>query len=205
MNRVWRHISHWLARGAVAFTTLFFVVNSGLLLGPWTRALSAPWSEEPRKGTLIILGGDAIADSIPGVNSYWRCVYAVYEWRRGNYNALVISGGGGLAEAMRNIVIAEGIPPAAVKVETRARTTRENAIFVAEMLRDTPGAKILLTSDYHSRRAWGAFQRAGVNVIPRPFPDAAKRSGDWRGRWPVFLEVVQETGKLWWYHWNRWV
>jgi len=81
----------------------------------------------------------------------------------------------------------------------------QEARHVFEALRNTPGRKVLLTSDYHTFRAWRAFRKAGLNVQPRPFPDAGKRFNDWRQRWPIFLQLAGETGKILYYRARGWI
>lgn len=188
----------------ILFTVLFCSVTFLPVLEPWIAALRAPWTTEPR-GTLIVLAGDANADHILGLTSYWRTVYAVFEWRRGGYQQVIFSGGEGYAESMRDFALAQGIPASVMRLETRSLSTRENALYVTAMLRGSPGNKILLTSDYHSRRAWLAFRKAGLDVIPRPFPDAGKRAGSLVARWPVLIELCHETVKYFFYKWHGWI
>jgi uncharacterized SAM-binding protein YcdF (DUF218 family) len=93
----------------------------------------------------------------------------------------------------------------AIRVERRSTSTRENALFTRELLGDAPGRKVLLTSDYHMFRAHRVFRKAGLEVLPRPLPDAIKRSSGWRGRWAVFVEEVEETGKILYYAARGWM
>jgi uncharacterized SAM-binding protein YcdF (DUF218 family) len=73
------------------------------------------------------------------------------------------------------------------------------------MLRDTPERKVLLTSDYHMFRAFRAFQKAGLNVLSRPIPDARKRAARWLYRWWVFLDLSSETMKIVYYRARGWI
>jgi uncharacterized SAM-binding protein YcdF (DUF218 family) len=188
----------------VLFTLLFCSVTFLPILEPWIGALSAPWSNQPM-GTLIVLAGDANADHVLGLTSYWRAVYAVFEWRRGGYDQIIFSGGEGYAESMRDFAVAQGVPAAVIRLERRSLSTHENALFVAEMLRGSGARKILLTSDYHSRRAWMAFRKAGLDVTARPFPDARKRAGSPKDRWGVMIELCRETVKYIYYQWHGWI
>ena len=54
-------------------------------------------------------------------------------------------------------------------------------------------------------RAAGAFRKAGLDVLPRPFPDAIKRSATRFGRWEAFIDVARETMGLVYYRWKGWV
>ena len=174
------------------------------VLEPWIHWLAGPIAE-PRGDILIVLGSDVNVDGTIGLPSYWRAIYAVRAWREGSFHEMIISGGGGIAQAMRVFIVAEGVPAAAVRLEERSTNTRENASFVAEMLRQTAGRKILLTSDFHMFRAWRAFRKYGLETVPRPLPDAAKRAGSYRERWPLFLDLATETAKIAGYRIRGWI
>lgn len=62
-----------------------------------------------------------------------------------------------------------GIPPQLLVLEDRSRTTRENALFAAALLRTMDLRRpVLVTSALHMPRAVLAFAKAGVAVIPYP-------------------------------------
>ncbi len=189
---------------AVCFSLLFATVTFSPALGPWTRALTAPWSEKSG-GTVVVLAGDATADHVLGMTSYWRTVYAVFEWRRGGYQAILFSGGEGIPEAMRDFAVAQGVPASAITLDTRSLTTWDSARNASALLRNLPAPWILVTSDYHSRRARMAFQKAGSNVEAHPAPDAGKRMTSLAARWPVFLDLTRETVKYAWYRLRGWI
>ena len=69
---------------------------------------------------------------------------------------------------MRNFLVGSGVPAQSIAIETSSESTRGNAVAVALLLRQDPGTKLLLTSDYHMFRASRAFAKAGVRVRPRP-------------------------------------
>ena len=64
---------------------------------------------------------------------------------------------------------------------------------------------VLLTSDYHMYRALRVFQKAGLNVAPRPFPDIVKRSSSLTERWPAFFELWEESVKTAYYWFRGWI
>jgi uncharacterized SAM-binding protein YcdF (DUF218 family) len=59
-----------------------------------------------------------------------------------------------------------------------------------------PGRKVLLLSDYHAFRAYRSFRRAGLELVPSPFPDALKRVGMWWKRWLAFIDLCIEISKI---------
>jgi uncharacterized SAM-binding protein YcdF (DUF218 family) len=74
-------------------------------------------------------------------------------------------------------LLGEGIDRARVLVETRARTTHENATLSAAALAPKPGERwLLVTSASHMPRAIGAFRRNAVAVEPWPVYDLAPRN-----------------------------
>ncbi len=190
-------------RALASLGLLFVVVTVTPVLEWWSSALAGPWTEA-RGEVLIVLGSEGQTDGIIGESSYWRAVYAIRAWRQGGFREIVVSGAG-VADAMRDFMVNSGVPAAAIRVETQAGSTRENAVFVARMLAGSPGPKVLLTSDYHMFRAYRAFRKAGMNVEPRPFPDAGKRVQRWERRWGVFLGLALETGKIGYYWARRWI
>jgi uncharacterized SAM-binding protein YcdF (DUF218 family) len=184
----------WLA----AFGLLVIGVMATPLVVWWGGWLAGPW-KDPVGEVLIVLAGSSLEDGVLGESSYWRCVYAVRAWRQGGFRTIVLSGGGDTpaAQAMAGFLRAHGVPEHALRLETASRNTRENALRTEPILVALPGRKVLLTSDYHMFRAHRLFRRAGLEVDPRPIPDARKR-GQRIGphRWVVFSELVAESAKI---------
>lgn len=202
IGRVGRGLRNLLAAGGL----LFCFVSFTPLVSWWARALAGEWND-PRGDTLIVLSGSELDGQVLGESSYWRSVYAVRAVQQDHFRRVVLSGGGDqrpIAELMREFLVCHGVDAAIVTLERRSRSTRENAVYTAEMLKGTPGTNVLLTSDYHMWRAKRVFAKAGVTALPRPIPDAIKRSSTWRGRLPVFLELLDETAKQVYYVARGW-
>jgi uncharacterized SAM-binding protein YcdF (DUF218 family) len=115
-----------------------------------------------------------------GQSSYWRSLYATRVYREGQFPQVPLSGGGKPIPSvmpMRDFLECQGIPPEVILIETASASARENALNTKRLLEGVPGRKvILLTSDYHMFRASRAFKKAGLDVLPRPFPDIRKRA-----------------------------
>jgi len=192
-----------------AIGLLFVLVTFTPINFWWASHLAGAWND-PVGEILIVPGGDSVQGSI-GFSSYWRSVYAVRAWKEGGFRTVVVCGGGGtagqpsIAEQMRDFMVAEGIPASAVRVETESRSTHENAFKSKLLLDQLSGRKVLLTSDYHMFRAYRAFRKAGIDLQPRPFPDAIKQSMSRLNRWPVFLGLCMETGKIGYYFVRGWI
>jgi uncharacterized SAM-binding protein YcdF (DUF218 family) len=68
-----------------------------------------------------------------------------------------------------------GVPSGRIVLETKSRTTSENAIFTRDLLQPKPGQHwLLVTSAYHMPRSMAAFRGAGFDVAAYPV--------DWRTR-----------------------
>ena len=201
-------ISQIVVRVLAACGLLLVCVSFTPLTAWWTAALAGAWND-PEGDVLIVLGGSVLDDGTIGESSYWRTVYAISTYRRGRFRQVVISGGGEAgrttAATMATFLVCGGVPREAIRLEDRSRNTRENALMVRQILGDEPGVKVLLTSDYHMLRAYRAFTRVGIDVRPRPFPDALKRSNSIVGRWGIFMELIRETTALIYYFGRGWV
>jgi uncharacterized SAM-binding protein YcdF (DUF218 family) len=179
------------------------------LVGWWAVELAGPWTDA-RGDVMIVLTGNILSDGIIGETSYWRSAYTVMAWREGGWRQVIVSGGGGgavlpVGEAMKLFFESGGIPRDAILADSQSMSTRESAMTLARILKQTPGRKVLLTSDYHMFRAIRALRKTGVIVIPRPIPDATKRAGSWNLRWDVFQDLLIETSKIAYYAARGWI
>jgi uncharacterized SAM-binding protein YcdF (DUF218 family) len=194
-----------VVRNTLALIGLCWVL---VTLTPVTRwyasELAGGWSE-PDGDVLVLLGADTPTDDFIGLASYWRCVYAVRFWREGKFQAVVITGGAGIANSMKRFLQFEGVPPEKIVVDDRASSTRENALFTGPILARMPGRKVLVTSDFHTYRSVRAFRKVGIEVIPRIFPYAAKRYNTRLDRWSVFQDLCLETVKIVGYRVRGWI
>lgn len=195
-----------LRRILAAIGALYILVTVTPIDRWWTNLLTGP-IDDPKGDVLILLGADTFPD-VMGYGSYLRAVYGVRVWRSGRVRQVFISGGGsaGVPSAlMRDFMVAEGVPQSVITIETASTSTRENALFTTRMLQNTPGRKILLTSDYHAFRAWRAFRKAGLDVELCSFPDNYKFVSSWRSRWSVFIGLCMETTKIGYYFARGWI
>lgn len=90
---------------------------------------------------------------------------------------ILISGGGGTvfgdgtaeAPVIADYLKSIGIDPTRIVLETRSRTTFENAIYSQEIAKPQEGERwLLVTSAWHMPRAVGVFEKAGFPVTPYP-------------------------------------
>lgn len=129
---------------------------------------------------VIILGGGLRIPTPPAKQTqlssasdrYW---YAVQLYRAGKAKRILISAGniieqGDLyAEAVyaRELLELWGIPPAAILIESKSRTTKENQQQVALLIHSNDiSSALLVTSALHMPRAYGLFQTLPIKITP---------------------------------------
>lgn len=172
----------------------------------WAGKLAGPWND-PKGDVLIILAGSSNDGGELGYSSYLRAQYGANAYFEG-FKSVVVCGGGEphpQSQVMASLLEYRGVPSAVVHLETGSNSTRENALFAKPILAQLPGSKVLLTSDYHMFRAYRVFRKAGIDVVPRPFPDARKRGSRWYGRWSAFMDLAQESIKIVYYRARGWI
>jgi uncharacterized SAM-binding protein YcdF (DUF218 family) len=164
---------------------------------------------------IVVLSGDFRADppeygvDVPGPLSLERCRYGAYLARRTGLPLLV---SGGVLRPNRPAVsvqlaayIADELGVPVRWTEERSRTTHENALYTAELLRAAGVQRIaLVTHAWHMPRARIEFERAGLSVLPAPTAPASPPQ-DWQhGLVPseksfqLSVRVLHEwVGRLW--------
>lgn len=139
-------------------------------------------AKAPTAGAIVVLGGTLAAGIPPRhgpelVDASDRILHAARLYRAGKA-PLVIPSGGRLpwsaaarteAAEMADLLVEWGVPRAAIVEEENARTTSENAIEMAKVLRSRGLRRFLLvTSSIHMRRALASFRAEGLEPIPSP-------------------------------------
>jgi uncharacterized SAM-binding protein YcdF (DUF218 family) len=193
--------------GLASLGLLVVVVTATPIVPWWAARLAGPWTDA-RGDTLIIFSGSVLGNGMIGESSYWRSIYGALAYREGGFTEVVVSGGGKplpIAVSIADYLVSQGVPRERIQLETQSRTTHENALYTAKLLGGTGGRKVLLTSEYHMYRAYRACSKIGLAVTPRPLPDAIKRGSHVLGRWPAFLDLVVESGKIAYYWLRGWI
>jgi uncharacterized SAM-binding protein YcdF (DUF218 family) len=87
------------------------------------------------------------------------------------------------SEAMRAAVIALGVPPARVIVETKSANTHDAAVVVKQMFADRGISRfVLVTSPVHMPRSLESFAAQGLHPVPSASPLYGDRA---RARFPL--------------------
>ena len=142
----------------------------------------------PRADAIVVLAGDVRA--VSASNPYPRLgrtadgIHHAVRLLQAELAPVVIVSGGVLgrgqtrpmAQAMRDALLALGVPEHAVLVEGRSRTTRENALFTAEIAAEKGIETVLLVAyDLHMRRSMATFRKVGLTPVPASYQDSGDR------------------------------
>lgn len=166
---------------------------------------SAAASDIQPADAIVVLGAGADPDGTLSCESLVRTVRAVALYRMGRAPIIVFSGPGREDEPSEARVRADlagtlGVPPEAIRTETSALTTREEAVRIGGMLRAERVRRILLVTDaQHMRRAGALFSRGGFQVFPAT-ADARSGAGTSPGaRLQLFRDLLGEWMALGYY------
>lgn len=180
----WRRLPRAARRAGVAIEVLLVALMTPL--GAWaltrvvlTQLPPAGSCNAPVPATIVVLSAGAErppdgADDYAALHqlTLQRLFAGVALWHETPDARLVISGGGyrRIPDAIPMAHLAEqlGVPAAAIEIEDRARTTWDNARYVAALAPPVPKRIWLVTSALHMPRALGAFRAWGFQPCARP-------------------------------------
>ncbi len=135
---------------------------------------------------LVVLGGSMLVpgagpQATLGYDTYLRCIYASWVLKTRTFRSVVVTGGEGLAQGMQKLLVENGVDSHVILTERSAASTYENATFTRRILAaQFPGKPlppvVVLTSDYHARRARLTFVHSGFRAQTIPVPDLIKQT-----------------------------
>ena len=185
LGLVWlgrRRAGIWTLSGAFAWLWIWSMpVTGDALIGWLERDFDYRPAGEVETADAIVVAGGAFSsglgqwpypDAGGNVDRYWHAARLYHAERA----PLVILSGGrdprrpeSWSEAESGAIFLRdlGVPDTALVLESRARTTRDNATLVAEILEKRGLEEILLvTSAAHMRRTLATFRAAGIDAVP---------------------------------------
>lgn len=193
-----------LRRLAVAAAVAVLVPSA--IVG-WTAAsILATGARASRGGAdaALVLGA-AVWGEAPSPAFRERIRHAANLQAGGTVGKIVFTGAIGQAgeraesEVAREFALGLGVPPDAILVETRSRTTYENLLYGGELARESGLETLLLVSDpLHLKRATTMARDLGLDARPSPTPSTVFRT--WKTK-RAFL--MRETYFLLRYRWLR--
>ena len=154
-----------------------------LLLRPIELRFPPPPADMPPPYGIIILGG-AVAEELSAAHGQMvfgdgaaRLTEAAILARRYPEARIVYTGGSATftptesteAAEAKNLLVALGVDPGRITLESRSRNTDENARYTAAIVAPKPEQTwLLVTSAWHIPRSMGLFRKAGFNVVAYP-------------------------------------
>ena len=184
-----------------------------------------PLESLPAADAIVVLGGmmrpGFVDHPLPDLGSPSdRVWHAARLYHAGKAPRIVMSGGpaplgdmlAAEGDAMGQFAVDLGVPREAIAVEAASRSTRENALLTAKILRQQGAARVLLvTSAVHMGRALETFRAAGVDAEPAPTDfEVLDNPHDslFAWCWPDAAALCDSTRALheyvgWWVYWAR--
>jgi uncharacterized SAM-binding protein YcdF (DUF218 family) len=180
------HRQHTIGKAILLSGVLaLFIVSWPPLVPIGAASLEYQYRREPADDrniqAIIVLASNVIPPSpqlgvpLADRDTYERCVYAAAWHRRKPDVPILACGGGGsrlqepFARTLAHVLRSEGVPEEMIWTEEQSRSTHENALYAAEILRRKGLHRILLvTEGYHKLRAEKCFRMQGLEVVPAP-------------------------------------
>jgi uncharacterized SAM-binding protein YcdF (DUF218 family) len=176
----------WFRRIAALGFVLLLLLATALYFFPETFLCV---DSGPAKADVIIVLG--------GGGSHERPIRAAEFYNKGAAPRILLSGAGD-DTINRHILMARGVPAAAIELEDQSKTTRENAEYSIKIMRaENVHSAIIVTSWYHSRRALATFEHYGPDIkfYSRPSYFWTRRA-NWNREFfrHVYLEYLKLPG-----------
>lgn len=139
------------------------------------------YSREPRKADAIVVLG--------GWNSKQRVEYGVKLYKEGYAPVVILSDGYTVCEdvscdLMKQYAIKLGVKKSDIITECTSTDTNESALMVKEIIQENKFKSIILiTADYHSRRAYSLFKKVLVDVDILSCPAITYSDNKWSNWW----------------------
>ena len=113
--------------------------------------------------------------ALPDHHTYERCEFAAWLYKHWQPVPVLACGGPAspgeqpLSAAMRQLLQRAGVPEGMIWTEERSRSTHENALYGAEILRQRGIRRIALVGEAQGMlRAEVSFRKQGMAVVPAP-------------------------------------
>jgi uncharacterized SAM-binding protein YcdF (DUF218 family) len=174
-----------------AFAGYWFLttpIGAGLLVGGLSRGLTRITTREQadQADAVVVLGGGTstvmVGHETGGaltLASLLRSLEGARVFKLIGARILIVSGGIARpdrqlqpeCELMRDVVVRDGVPPAAVVEESHSMNTRDQARAIGPILRRYGSRRfVLVTSPMHMRRSVAVFRAAGLDPLASVAP-----------------------------------
>jgi uncharacterized SAM-binding protein YcdF (DUF218 family) len=183
--------ANWLAAAAACVLVIGAFTPIGLALTVPLEFRFAPSDSQAPPDGIILLGGSGLSGDA-----------AVAALSQDYPKARLIFSGFGATNPVSFKIFAQlgGDPARIIYIEPRPRTTSEDALYAAALLKPKPSERwMLVTSALHMPRAVGCFRVAGFQVEPYPVEFTTAQSHPFAGFTPgsAALAHLDTTAKEW--------
>jgi len=181
-------ICKWIFRAMIVAALLTVLVAVAAFFYP--EKFLCVDSGPVKADAIVLLGG--------GFGSHERPQRAADLFKEHDAPRIIVTGFGD-DEINRRLLLQAGVPAAAIQVEGKSKTTRENAEFTSKLLRAQKlNRVIIVTSWYHSRRGLACFEHYApeIKFYSRPAYSGLKQGGqrDKKSSKYVYLEYAKLPG-----------
>lgn len=207
-----------LATTLIAWPPGEYLLSRPLEWGYPVRQFSTPAGSE----AIVVFGGSISPAQferpypLPDRETLERCQHAAWIYRKNRLPVLVSGGRGNawvpqVAVVMRELLLGAGVPGEMIWTEDQSRSTHENAVFSAQILRRHGVRRVVLVVDARSMlRATACLRREGIEVVPAPsrFRYLEATIEDWIPGWQAVRGneiTLHETLGLLWYRLRGWI
>jgi len=191
-----------VAGGLFLVQIVFAITGPPRWLGHWLNAKDCAPTVTPRY--IVVLGGGGIPSGSSLIRSYYAAEFG--RGLTGTTFVVALPTDGDPAQSsvgrMRDELVLRGIPAATILLESRGLNTRQQAHNVASLLGPTafPEPIVVVTSEYHLRRAIMNFRKAGfthVAGLNAASTGTEADPGSWAGlRYGIWGNLVAEIKML---------
>jgi len=174
----WKKRLRWTSLVLFLFFSNGIIFNECLML--WeVPAISISELDEDYD-LAVVLGGTTDVDREPSDRLFFhkgadRVTHALNLYHSGKVKKILFTGGNARLfedpdrdnSPIFDFYVMCGVQPEDIIIESSSRNTRENALFVKDLVAEnsSAGKVILVTSAFHMRRAEGCFRKVGIDVI----------------------------------------
>ncbi len=210
--------------GVLALASLSWPPVDWLLSRPLeARYPVEPFSASPPPQAIVVLSS-AISPPqferpypLADRETFDRCELAVWLYNNRCSVPILLCGGPGgsgkqpYSQAMRDLLIAAGIPESMIWTEEHSHSTHENAVFGSQILKMHGARRIALVVDARSMpRAAACFRKEGIDVIPAPcdFRELGPLAEELLPSWKAIRQnelTLHESLALLWYRLHGWI
>jgi uncharacterized SAM-binding protein YcdF (DUF218 family) len=206
-----RWARRWLTLLLALYGFLSTSLGAEMLAAPLIRQYSALHARDEALGadTVVVLSvsgdvyranGQAVAEM--GEATAFNALEAARVYRLLGNPRVIASGGSEASdepgptpsEVLRDGLTRLGVPASQIDVETRSRTTREQALFVNDLLKARGIRRfVLVTEPNHMPRAVAAFRALGLEPVPSTPVFKAPTRGGWAWRLLPTVDGLQQS------------